>query len=104
MKPEADAIPPEVLDLARWLAKCLMDRHAVVMQAAALRDAEAFRDFVIDKSPIVQGSRNQWDLEKVGAQPVQRENVRIAIDWLLAHPRAGDPGGRLTDGPEGAER
>jgi len=68
-------IPDEVLDLVRFLAETWDDIDQFVYKHC---DGEALM-----KYPVVQGTRNQIDLKRIGEQQYSKENLRKAVDWML---------------------
>ena len=71
---EGDVIPPEVLDLVRFMCATWVDIDKFVYQHC---DADALVHY-----PVIQGSRNQMKLYKIGKQPYESKNLGIAAEWL----------------------
>lgn len=69
-------------DLCRWLAKSHMQWHKLRHQALYLNDKEC-KDFLKGKFPIIQGTGNQLNLEKIGEHEVKTENLNKAVKILL---------------------
>ena len=70
-----DAIPVEMLDLVRFLAETWDAIDQFVYQHC---DRESLM-----KYPVVQGTRNQTNLRKIGKQPYETKRLKRAVDWLL---------------------
>lgn len=75
-----------IRDLAIFLAKAHMEWHNLRGEAMSLSPDEC-QEFLIMKFPMIQGTRNQFDLEKVGALPHDTKNIRKAVDLLLSAPK-----------------
>ncbi len=71
-----------VRDLAIFLAKAHMEWHSLRWQAVALPPEECL-EFLTMQFPTIQGTSNQFDLEKVGASSYDKANIRKAVDLLL---------------------
>ena len=79
-----DKIKEELLkDLVRFLANqwVVMDRARY--EAARMNSIEEARHHLLMKVPVIQGTRNQMDLKKIGEQEFKSENLRKAVDLLL---------------------
>lgn len=68
-------IPAEMLDLVRFLAETWNKIDAFVYEYCS-GDA-------LMKYPVVQGTRNQMDLRRIGGQQYSKKNLRKAVDWML---------------------
>jgi len=68
-------IPAEVLDLVRFLAETWVEVDRFVYKHC---DGDALMEY-----PVVQGTRNQINLQRIGEQGYSKENIRKAVDWLL---------------------
>ena len=69
-----DAIPPEVLDLVRFLAATWVEI-----------DKWAYRHCsgeALMKYPVIQGTMNQIRLHRIGEQPLNKANVGKAVAWM----------------------
>jgi hypothetical protein len=73
---ERVVITPEMVDLVRFLAATWDDIDRFVYEHC---DAEALAQY-----PVIQGTRNQFNIRRIGMQEYKPENVRKAVDWLLA--------------------
>lgn len=69
-------IAPEVLDVVRFLAETWAEVDAFVYKHC---DGEALMHY-----PVVQGSRNQINLKKIGEQKYDPARLRSGVEWLLA--------------------
>lgn len=72
-----EAIPPEALDLIRFLCSTWSE---VDQWAYKNADGDALCQY-----PVIQGTRNQVDLRRIGEQPFDKSNLRKAVDWMLKH-------------------
>lgn len=68
-------IPPEVLDLIRFLCATWSE---VDQWAYENVDGDA-----LGKYPVIQGTGNQINLQRIGAQTHDTENVNKAVKWML---------------------
>lgn len=76
----------DMANAVRFLAKqeaTTFGIRATAIRMLAKGEVEEAKDLVIMKWPIVQGLRNQIDLESVGKQSCDLKRVRPAIDALL---------------------
>lgn len=69
-------VPTEVLDLVRFMAKTWAEVDKFVYENCT-GDA-------LMKYPVIQGTRNQMDLTKIGEQPINKENLHKAVQWMLS--------------------
>lgn len=74
---EPVVIAPEVLDVVRFLAETWAEVDAFVYKHC---DGEALMHY-----PVVQGTRNQIKLKKIGGQQYDPSRLKAGVDWLLAH-------------------
>lgn len=72
---EALVIPPEALDLIRFLCATWTE---IYRWAYANADGDA-----LCKYPVIQGTRNQLDLQRIGEQAHDTANIRKAVKWML---------------------
>lgn len=73
-------------DLCRFLANHQAEQKTSMMKAVSKENYgnwEKMRDQIVLHTPIIQGSKNQWDLEEIGKQTVNMGNIRVAVDYLL---------------------
>jgi len=68
-------IPPEVLDLVRFMCATWSE---IDKWAYANADGDALM-----KYPVIQGTRNQINLQRIGEQKHNTANIRQAVKWLL---------------------
>ena len=73
-----DAIPPEILDLVRFMCATWSAIDKWAYAHCNCSDA-------LIKYPVVQGTRNQLNLSRIGEQPFRTTNIRKAVEWMLAH-------------------
>ena len=71
-----EEIPPEVLDLVRFLAESWATADEFIYKNC--KDGDA-----IFKYPVIQGTRNQIDLKIIGCQEYDLKNIRIAVNWMI---------------------
>jgi hypothetical protein len=72
--------------LCGFLAKHQDELHTIIYEAIHMiskDEIEEAKDLLIMKTPIIQGSRNQSDLKKVGEKHTDLDKIRIAVDALL---------------------
>ena len=69
-------VPAEILDLVRFMAKTWAEVDKFVY-ANCTGDA-------LMQYPVIQGTRNQLDLAKIGEQPINKENLHKAVQWMLS--------------------
>lgn len=69
-------IPAEVLDLVRFLAATWdeIDNWAYADCGGA----------ALASYPVIQGTRNQINLRRIGVQTHDPKNIHKAVDWLLS--------------------
>lgn len=65
----------QLKDLARFLAENWVEVDKFVYSNCPV--------YNMDKYPVIQGTRNQLDLSKIGSQEYKTENIRKAVDLLL---------------------
>ena len=85
-------IEPGERDAIRMLAGMLGSVQKAWMDALTLHSADELRDHITLKTPITQGLRNQWALEKIGAQPFDREAATEVLNRLEALTYGGQDG------------
>ena len=68
-------IPPEVLDLVRFMCATWTD---IDKWAYEHMDGDA-----LIKYPVIQGTRNQINLQRIGEQQYTTENIHKAVKWLM---------------------
>jgi len=68
-------IPPEVIDLVRFMCATWTD---IDKWAYANADGDALM-----KYPVIQGTRNQINLQRIGEQEYNAANIHKAVKWLL---------------------
>ncbi len=77
----------EVLsDLCRFLANHQAEQKRSMMKAVSkenIGDYEKMRNQIVLHTPMIQGSKNQWDLEDIGKQETNMKNIRKGVDYLL---------------------
>jgi len=71
---KGDVIPPEVLDLVRFMCATWKEIDKFVYQYC---DGDALAHY-----PVVQGTSNQIRLQRIGEQPHDLKNVGKAAEWL----------------------
>lgn len=71
---QGDVIPPEVLDLVRFMCATWSEIDQFVYQHC---DGDALTHY-----PVVQGTSNQIRLQRIGEQPHDLKNVGKAAEWL----------------------
>ena len=74
-KNERLVIPPEVLDLVRFMCATWADI-----------DKWAYENMSSDalaKYPVIQGTRNQINLQRIGEQDHTHANIDKAVKWLM---------------------
>ena len=67
-------IPPEVLDLVRFMCATWAD---IDKWAYENMDGGALM-----KYPVIQGTRNQINLRRIGEQAYDTANIKKAVKWL----------------------
>lgn len=75
MNTENEQIPEEILDLTRFLCRLYNDIDNFVYSNCTGEQ--------IGKYPVVQGTRNQLNLRKIGQQEYKKENIQKAVEWML---------------------
>ncbi|WP_415913379.1 hypothetical protein [Neptuniibacter sp. QD37_11] len=70
-----ETIPPEVLDLVRFLAKTWAETDVFVYTHC---NAGALSEY-----PVIQGTKNQLNLMSIGEQEFDPSNIPAAVRWLL---------------------
>jgi len=85
-------IEPGERDAIRMLAGMLGSVQKAWIDALTLHSADELRDHITLKTPITQGLRNQWALEKIGAQPFDREAATEVLNRLEALTYGGQDG------------
>lgn len=73
-------IPREVLDLVRFLAQTWNLLEKTRFEAIK---QENVKDFLILHWPVVQGTTNQLNLEKIGKQKYDSKKLHKAVEWML---------------------
>ena len=73
-KGESDVIPPEVLDLLRFMCATWSKIDRFVYQHC---DCDALEHY-----PVIQGTRNQIQLQRIGEQPHDTANISKAAEWM----------------------
>lgn len=68
-------IPPEMLDLVRFMCATWTDIDKWAYEYAG-GDA-------LMKYPVIQGTRNQINLHRIGEQDYDNANIHKAVKWLL---------------------
>jgi hypothetical protein len=68
-------IPQEVLELVRFLAETWTDIDKFVYENCTGEQ--------LMKYPVVQGTRNQINLKRIGEQPYSKESLHKAVAWML---------------------
>lgn len=74
--------PPELIDLVRFLAETWAMTEDNRCKVAGMAP-EDIKDFLIMQWPVVQGTRNQLNLKRIGEQPYKKENISKAVAWML---------------------
>jgi len=69
-----NCVPVEVLDLLRFMCATWSEI-----------DHWAYSDCDIMKYPLIQGTKNQINLRKIGEQNHDNKKFAKAIEWVLAH-------------------
>ena len=72
----------ELKDLVRFLARLWLDIDKLKYEALSLPDNE-IKDFIVGQWPVVQGTRNQINLAKIGKQPHESKNIAKAVKAML---------------------
>lgn len=80
---EGDVIPPEVLDLLRFMCATWSAIDRFVYQHC---DRDALVHY-----PVVQGMSNQMRLQRIGEQPHDTANIGKAVEWMQRHNAAVKP-------------
>ena len=68
--------PAEILDLCRFLAKTWAEIDKFVYENCT-GDA-------LMRYPVIQGTRNQLNLKKIGEQPINAANTAKAVKFMLS--------------------
>jgi hypothetical protein len=71
------SVPVEVLDLLRFMCATWKD---IDKWAYENMSGEALM-----KYPVIQGTRNQIDLQRIGEQKHDTANIHKAVEWMKAH-------------------
>ena len=66
----------------RMLAGMLADVQGVWLDALSVKGFDDLRNHILLKTPTVQGIKNQIILEKIGAQPFDREAAILHLAAL----------------------
>ena len=74
-------VPIEVIDLIRFLCATWTQINNWAYENS---DAES-----LFKYPVIQGMKNQLDLQRIGGQSYDIENVRKAVNWVIEHEASG---------------
>jgi len=74
---EVVSVPIEVLDLVRFMCDTWV---SVDKWAHKNMTAESLGDY-----PQIQGTSNQINLQRIGEQQHNTENLHKAIEWMKAH-------------------
>ena len=72
--------------LIRFLCLHQKKLHEKILEASKIAGQEwaiDTRDFLLGKIPIIQGTQNQLDLEKIGNQTVNLKLIKKAVDIML---------------------
>lgn len=69
-----ETIPPEVLDLVRFMCATWAEIDRFVYQHC---DCDALANY-----PVVQGTSNQIRLLRIGEQPYNAANIHKAAEWM----------------------
>ena len=69
------AVPVEIMELVRWLAGAYWDVYDAMME----HDPATLIHF-----PLIQGTRQQIKLRKIGNQECDITAVPAAVEWMLA--------------------
>jgi len=79
---ELEAENEQIKDLVRFLAGHIDDLDLVIRDAAKL---EPFKivDHLIMNRPVIQGTRNQLNLSKIGKQELNTSNLIPAVTLML---------------------
>lgn len=72
---ECGVMPPELLDLVRFLADTWAKIDTFVYENC---DPDK-----MGKYPVIQGTRNQINLINIGKQPYDTTRIRKAVDYML---------------------
>lgn len=75
-------MPPECADLIRFLCAVWKDIDALRHKAYAM-GAEEMKNYLIDHWPVIQGTRNQINLIRIGEQPYNSGNIAKAVSYML---------------------
>lgn len=75
-------VPPEMLDLVRFLANLISTWSKLRYEALSLPYDEC-REFLAMKFPVLQGLQSSIDLEKIGQQEFDKDKLYDAVQWLL---------------------
>jgi len=71
---EGDVIPPEILDLVRFMCATWVEVDRFVYRHC---NGDALMHY-----PVVQGTSNQIRLRRIGEQPHDATNIRKAVEWM----------------------
>lgn len=82
---EDDVMPPELLDLVRFMCATWAKIDAWAYEHC---DGDALMRY-----PVVQGTSNQIRLQRIGEQPYDAANLHRAVEWMQRH-NAALSGGR----------
>ena len=75
---EDEVIPPEILDLVKFLAKYVMDLHELQLEVYKTNNI----DLLINKFPILQGTNNQIKMKNIGKQKYNPDKLRDGFNTL----------------------
>ena len=68
-------IPPEVLDLLRFMCETWNAIDKFVYENC---DGDS-----LIKYPVIQGTSSQINLSKIGEQQYDKKNIAIAVEWMI---------------------
>ncbi len=73
-------------NLCRFLCKHQKELHDIIMntaQSTKITDPEVSNKLIME-TPIIQGSKNQWELEDIGNQDTNTKMIRTGVNALLS--------------------
>jgi len=73
----SDEIPPEVLDLTRFMCQTWSALQDFFYQQAKDGNLD------VGSWPQVQGTRNQLNLTRIGEQPFDTKKLAVAVAWMM---------------------
>lgn len=78
----SNEIPAEVLDLVRFLADAWSEVDSWAYKHGSPEALSLY--------PVIQTTSNQLKLARIGRQPYNTKNLKLAVEWMLAQEDASD--------------